>query len=75
MLFEHHHCGIKCYLDTKFHLLSGSLGIYICANVCPYYNVWPGAIFCCYNKKYKILYDVACRVHELHVSAKLCALI
>ena len=42
-------------------------------NVCPYYNVLPGAIFAVIIQKFK--YNVACRVHELHVSAKFHALI
>ena len=26
----------------------------LCAQICPYYNVWPGAIYCCFNKNYKV---------------------
>ena len=22
----------------------------LCAQTCPYYNVWPGAVYCCFNK-------------------------
>ena len=25
----------------------------LCAQICPYYNVWPGAVYCCFNKNYK----------------------
>ena len=26
----------------------------LCAQICPYYNVWPGAVYCCFNKNYNI---------------------
>ena len=26
----------------------------LCAQICPYYNVWPGAVYCCFNKNYKV---------------------
>ena len=25
-----------------------------CAQICPYYNVLPGAVFCCFNKNYNV---------------------
>ena len=26
----------------------------LCALICPYYNVWPGAVYCCFNENYKV---------------------
>ena len=26
----------------------------LCAQTCPYYNVWPGAVYCCFNKNYNV---------------------
>ena len=26
----------------------------LCAQICPYYNVWPVAVYCCFNKNYNI---------------------
>ena len=26
----------------------------LCAQICPYYNVWPGAVYCCFNKNYNV---------------------
>ena len=42
---------------------------------CPYYNVWPGAVYCCFNKNYiqglqHFKYDVARLASEPNMSAK-----
>ena len=26
----------------------------LCAQICPSYNVWPGAVYCCFNKNYNV---------------------
>ena len=26
----------------------------LCSQICPYYNVWPGAVYCCFNKNYNV---------------------
>ena len=26
----------------------------LCAQICPYCNVWQGAVYCCFNKNYKV---------------------
>ena len=37
------------------HIQSFSFTIsQLCAQICPYYNVWPGAVYCCFNKNYNV---------------------
>ena len=26
----------------------------LAAQICPYYNVWPGAVYCCFNENYNV---------------------
>ena len=38
----------------SFSFISCSIS-QLCAQICPYYNVLPGAVYCCFNKNYKFL--------------------
>ena len=71
MLFCCVHFGTISYSHTKFQF-HNLLHIQLYAQICPYYNVWPGAVYCCFNKNYNVykIFNVARRVSEPHMSAK-----
>ena len=35
----------------------------LCAQICPHYNVWPGAVYCCFNKNYNVYKFVNMTLH------------
>ena len=71
MLFEHHYCGIKCYLPTKSHF--DKWFRYVVQMFVPIIMYGLG-LFLLLKQKVQCLqnfkYDVTHRVHELHISAK-----
>ena len=54
-------CCFVVFIVVSFHTLIQSFSFItcpisqLCAQTCPYYNVWPGAVYCCFNKNYNIL--------------------
>ena len=66
-------CCFVVFIVVSFHTHIQSFSFItcpisqLCAQICPYYNVWPGAVLQ-YIQHFQ--YDVARRVSEPHMSAK-----
>ena len=42
-------CCVYCSITFRYPINQ------LCAQICPYHNVLPGAVYCCFNKNYKVL--------------------
>ena len=50
-------CCFVVFIVVSYHTHIQSFSCPIsqlCAQIFPYYNVWPGAVYCCFNKNYNI---------------------
>ena len=53
-------CCFVVFIVVSFHTHIQSFSFItcpisqLCAQTCPYYNVWPGAVYCCFNKNYNV---------------------
>ena len=63
-----------CFVVVSFHTQIQSFSFItcpinqLCAQICPYYNVWPGAVYCCFNKNYKVYNILNMTLHALLVN-------
>ena len=67
MLFCCVYCSIISYPHTKFQFITCPIN-QLCAQIGSYYNVWPGAVYCCFNKNYKVYNILNMTLHALLVN-------
>ena len=56
-------CCFVVFILVPYHTHIQSFSFITCSQICPYYNVWPGAVYCCFNKNYNVYKFINMTLH------------